>query len=66
MNVNEYPIYDDHGRLFCIRRLEGEVVIIEGPKGRRLSLSSFIKQACDSSTACKNRGKRQHIKNTRK
>ena len=58
MTKTDYPIYADDGTKFCMR-CQGEdgELVIEGPKGKRLSLSNFMKQVYNPETANKQRGK---------
>ena len=58
MTKTDYPIYTDDGTKFCMR-YQGEDgdPVIEGPKGKRLTMSNFLKQVYNPSIANKNRGK---------
>lgn len=58
MTKEDYPIYAEDGTKFCMRHqgADGELVI-EGPKGKRLTLTSFMSQIYNPSVANNRRGK---------
>jgi hypothetical protein len=58
MTKDCYPIYADDGSKFCMRKqgANGEPVI-EGPKGKTVTVTNFMAQLYNPSTANSRRGK---------
>lgn len=62
MTNEDYPIYAEDGTLFCMRhRREDGEVIVEGPKGKKIKISSLMQQAYDPSVAKTNRGRKKVV-----
>ncbi len=60
MTNTDYPIYADDGTLFCMRhQSENGEVIVQGPKGKRLSVTNLIQQVYNPSLANEQRGKKK-------
>lgn len=58
MTKTDYPIYAEDDTKFCMRyQGENGDSVIECPKGKRLTMSNFLKQVYNPSIANKNRGK---------
>lgn len=61
MTKTDYPIFADDGSKFCMRYegTNGEL-IIEGPKGKTISVANFMAQIYNPTTAKTRRGKVQN------
>ena len=58
MTKTDYPIYADDGTKFCMRcQDEDGEPVIEGPKGKRITVANLMKQVYNPTIANKNRGK---------
>lgn len=58
MTDNDYPIYADDGTKFCVRtKDENGELVVEGPKGKKLTVDSFIEQVYNPHTSNARRNK---------
>lgn len=61
MTNTDYPIIADDGTMFCMRhQSEDGEVIVQGPKGKTLSVTNLIQQIYNPSVAKQCRGKRKN------
>ena len=60
MTNTDYQIYADDGTMFCMRhQSEDGEVIVQGPKGKTLSVTNLIKQIYNPAVANEYRGKKK-------